>query len=579
MEIRIYYEALEQGIVIRNIINKLLSNSNSNVLLIYKRKQSYNNNFKVAYSKELSKILAKKNPDIIISHIYNWIEYPIFIIEFSTAVFTKDHEQQRADNFLVAVNSNALYIKVSPTKKDSWNHGWDTKYSYIEPYSLCYKKFNQLSFHLEWGLDENISKLAKNKLYKSLPKNIDKLSDIFSIFFSNIEEYIPYKWKNNFINKEKFNKNEFILNWINKLEKYNDYENIKTLSSTRTNYLDRDEKLDKEKVFYLKFNRFWHAMDPERWMLIFYNTFLIPNDVTVVSKIIMDLNEKSWYKDVNKEKEIELYIKNKKNLLNRDLIYLFFLWLNLKWFDKLNINEENNIFNIDDYVDNVYLSAPISFRNIIDNSSYLNLTDWIRNVYLTWTNKVRGYNYKSLPDISKIVKQSKYREDDITYITVHNIFKENWIDIISISYPWAQSDMPILPEKEKWRRQKRVYIDVIWNKWKNLYFQENKWSFKKREVKDDIEKISLFKTEKYINAVNEFSEDNGINYSRLVLWVWFWNSKSFTLDDIWIEKVDYFVIIDKEKNLWKVFTNNINWIFSKTTWKILKPETFEVKDK
>lgn len=578
MDIRIYYEAIEQGITIKNIISKLININTSSITLIKKRKQSYNNWFKVAYSKEMSKILSKKNPDIIISYIFKWIEYPIFIIEFSTAVFTKDHEQQRADNYIVAANSNALYIKISPISKDSWNHWWDTNYSYIEPYSLFYKKYNELSFHIEWETDKNISKLLKHDKFKSLPKNISDLSMIFSLFFNNASNFIPYKWKNDFLDKEIIN-NNFIKEWFEKINNYKEYEDIKKLNSTRTTFLNKDSNLNIDNVFYLKFNRFWHAMDPERWMLIFYNSFLIDNWTTVVSKIIMDLSKESWYKDTNNEDNIKKYIYNKKSLSNEDLLNLFFLWLNLKWLNEIKINNINNIFDINEYVDKYYLNSSIPFRNIIDNSNYLNLTDWTNNLYLKWDKKNRDFNYDILPDITYIEKQKDYSEDDVTYISINNIFNDNLINIVSVSYPWAQSDMPILPETAKWRSQKRLYIDIIWTKWENLYFQENKWPFKKKEIIEDINKISLFKNDiSYIEAVNNFSKNNNINFKRLIIWVWFWNSKSFSIDEIWIEKIDYFVIIDKNKNIWKIFTNNINWIFTKTTWNILELDVYDVKD-
>ena len=162
MEIRIYYESLEQSLFyLVNDLKEIFPQHKT--LLVKKSQQSVGiNGFKKKYSKNLSKILIRKNPDLILTCVSNGIEYPLCVIEFSTAVFTKDHEQQRSDNFQLPIRYNVFYIKVSAIKKDSGNHGGDTSYNYLEPFSLCFQRYNKLSFHIEWEVeDENKSLLKK----------------------------------------------------------------------------------------------------------------------------------------------------------------------------------------------------------------------------------------------------------------------------------------------------------------------------------------------------------------------------------------------------------------------------------
>ena len=132
MFFNIYYESLEQGIYyIKDNLKKI--DNDLEIRLVKKRQQSFNKNgFKANYSKTMSNILLRKNPDLIVSCSIDNIEYPLIVLEFSTAVFTKDHEQQRADNFLIPINNNCIYVKVSPIEKDSGNHGGDTNYNYLE---------------------------------------------------------------------------------------------------------------------------------------------------------------------------------------------------------------------------------------------------------------------------------------------------------------------------------------------------------------------------------------------------------------------------------------------------------------
>ena len=105
-------------------------------------------------------------------------------MEFSTAVFTKDHELQRADNLAVCNEANCFFVKVSPTKKTSVtagkNFGGDTKFSYLEPYALLWQKKSDLAFHINWEVDsEDCSILEKNSKYMSIPKNLGSWENIF----------------------------------------------------------------------------------------------------------------------------------------------------------------------------------------------------------------------------------------------------------------------------------------------------------------------------------------------------------------------------------------------------------------
>ena len=93
-EIRIYFECLEQANhyikpSIENVLKKLGLNSLPPIKLI-KLKKKYD-----LYSIRIQKILEWKDPDILVSLVTKTnIELPLFIVEFSTAVFTEDHELQ-----------------------------------------------------------------------------------------------------------------------------------------------------------------------------------------------------------------------------------------------------------------------------------------------------------------------------------------------------------------------------------------------------------------------------------------------------------------------------------------------------
>ena len=140
-EIRIYYESIEQAQnYVRPLIDKELKGSKIKTKLI-KLKKDYRN-----YSKNIAPLIYWKDPDILITAIYKGMEYPIVMLEFSTAVFTEDHELQRFDGLAVAAQNNCIYVKISPLSKrsQSGDHGGKTDFDALGPYAIILKKFGKL---------------------------------------------------------------------------------------------------------------------------------------------------------------------------------------------------------------------------------------------------------------------------------------------------------------------------------------------------------------------------------------------------------------------------------------------------
>ena len=579
----IYYESLEQGIFyVKNNILKI--DSHADIKLVKKRQQSIRSSgFSSYYSVLMSKILLRKNPDIIISTIIKGEEIPIVVIEFSTAVFTKDHEQQRADNFLVPINNTCIYIKISPTKKDSGNHGGDTNYNYLEPFSLCLKRFNELTFHFNWDVDESKKRVSKHEDFKSLPSNSDEFHKIFQLIYKALLHTPNKNWKSTFFSL--IQENLFFKKWFDSLKSLDNFEDIKNINSSRTHFDSFNEKLKIKKLFTLKINRMGHAMDPERGMLVYYSNFLCSEETTVMAKFLFNPTKKTWYKDTPKEKEIYDQISGRDKLNKLDLITFLVKGLSLfngKDLIDLVTNSKDQFIFIDHYIDKNYDRLNNSFRTIIDHSSILEITDGRENeIFLRWTPQNRDFELTSLEKNTRLKKRRTLSEDDVTYITIHNVFKENKIEVLSISYPGAQSDTPILPEPEMGRMQKRIYIDSIGKKNNILVFQENKGLFQRKEISSDVEKIEKFKyDENYKKSIVRFVDENNLNTDELIIGVGFAESKNMLnyLNDVGLDKIDYFLIIDKTRENWKIFSNNDYNVFIKKSGKINFPESFEVED-
>jgi hypothetical protein len=162
---------------------------------------------------------------------------------------------------------------------------------------------------------------------------------------------------------------------------------------------------------------------------------------------------------------------------------------------------------------------------------------------------------------------------------MNSVFSLNEIKPISVSYPGAQSDTPILPQTHLGRSQERTYIDSVG--WKNniLVIQENKGAFKAKEVISDINKIIKFKAEEnYKDAIYKFAIEQNSVYKELVIGVGFGYSKSYPsqISKCQIDLVDYFVIVDEKLKGWKVFSNINDDIFRIKSATISLPKTYEV---
>ena len=540
--------------------------------------------------REIAKILFFKNPDVIISVIDERdIEIPLMIIEFSTAVFTKDHELQRSDNFLVALISKAIFVKISPVNKTSVDHGGDTNYDYIQPFALLYNKHKLLSFHINWEVDKKFSNiLEKDEKYKSFPKRYNSLSELIKIVFESYMES-SQKWRKKL--EEKVNNSVNFKEWIEKL-KNSKIENIEDLQSSRTFYSDGN--------FTLKINRMGHAMDPERGMLIYYSLFFRDKCKKIISKFIFSPYTKTWYNGVSSEQEItekieEIKHRNPMFFNEKELLEFIFYGLSLPGtFDEFSKNIEllikNNLnikeIDITEYIQKYHRYFNTSFRTLITCSDMIEIEDGEKSyVTIKWNPHIADISFSifnQLPNKSIITLRETLDEDDITFLTIHSFFKENNITTLAVSYPGAQSDIAILPERGTGRQQKRIYIDAIGLKEKSLIFQENKGKFSKKEINSDIEKLKKFKIEKaYISSVKDFKEKYHIEADKLYLGVGFPSTNpEKILIKIKINDVDYFFVVDNKKKIWKVFSSieNDHEIFEKKSGNFDLIKTYIVEE-
>lgn len=96
-EIRIYAEVLEQGLDFKSYLKDILQelHISASIKNIYSKK--CRDRIILDTDSLLDRVRKVKDIDVLISAIDNDEEYPLLIVEYSTAVPTDDHRMQRSD--------------------------------------------------------------------------------------------------------------------------------------------------------------------------------------------------------------------------------------------------------------------------------------------------------------------------------------------------------------------------------------------------------------------------------------------------------------------------------------------------
>lgn len=553
IEYRIYSEVYEQGIDIQKYLEK--SNVNVNVKII----STVQSKFKKDANRDsiISKYMNLKKFDALISILVNEKneikEYPITIVEYSTALPTDDHILQRFDGIYWASILKIPYIRISPKKINNTNHGGGSKLTLGHELYVSYS-MKAIYNHFEWSTIENSDYIDVNKERISCPPELENLKSYFFELINCIQIEKSYSsFYENFFNK-----------YYTKHEPSFD-KNSNLISSTRLNFSD-----DK-KYLRLKFNRFGHAMDPERGMLSFFYASLNGNvgiEFQIQREIDSERGSYSSLFDDTSNKEILLefiHEKNNKLVLN-DYLYIFKTATCTENLFK-NIKLSQNIARINDDDLKYFLlnSNNQTIKTLLLFAKDIILTDLNRNeiVKITWNNELVGdtisnntLSFNNKPLDLQILKNSLITEDIVTYI-VQYLFRKSNLNIIAVSYPGAQGDRCILSKSG--RKTKRTYIDVIAIENNNsIILNEAKKSLK--NCANDVKKLMEFisknsNVEQLIKLVEKISQiqlnSNNNIYSGI----------SGNGNKIDYTSLDYYIAINIDDNseylIWTIYLSNI----------------------
>lgn len=459
--IRIYAEVLEQGLDFKEYLTK--SGISCPILNVYTKKIIG----EITSDDSLvDRIRKSKDIDVLITAISDTEEFPILMIEYSTAVPADDHKMQRSDVYYWGAIYKVPTMKIYPNNKGmNQDFGGGDKIEDLDEMLLAHR-VGGCFYPIQWtnipGYDvletkknalscikENIEiQETINQILKSFQK-----SKSFESYYDSIFEQYSKKVKEEACDKNRKSKEP------------------KDLIVDSTRFKWNGSKLS------VKINRFGHAMDPDRGVLFFVN-MLVGNENTVAEIQInrsSDFSARGGYKSLfdaaPKEKEMGEYVKelirNQNNVFtDQNALHI----LNSVWGLPTNFmtkkSEGEYVIEDSHLYEFLIKHSSMVTKSIFFLATELILTDKDRKVIcsISWkNNSIKRYKEalfgKNFTPVKVVpLTNSAAKEDIVTFASVE-LYKKLQYDLLAVSYPGAQGDRCVLIGQGK--KVLRTYIDII----------------------------------------------------------------------------------------------------------------------
>ena len=170
-----------------------------------------------------------------------------------------------------------------------------------------------------------------------------------------------------------------------------------------------------------------------------------------------------------------------------------------------------------------------------------------------------------------------WTEDELTYVIVHTVLKQNALKILSVSYPGAQGDRVMLVQKHKGKAQERKYVDVIMTiRHDMISLLENKDRVSKLKV--DVYNLQKYKKNykpAVIDFARKYSDIDVTKTLQIKIGAGFVHGRRNVLKQYpFMLALDYFIAIDAAKGTWNIWHHESKPLFNHTSGKVELPEIY-----
>lgn len=456
--IRIYAEVLEQGIDFKEYLQSIGVTSPVNNVYSKKARGEI-----TAQDSLVSRIRKSKDVDVLLTVVSNNREFPLLMVEYSTAVPTDDHKMQRFDVCYWGSVYKTPVMKIYPHNKGMTKSFGGANKITDDVEIFIAKQHRAVFYPIQWHTVPNSDVLeTKPNALSCIPRSGDIeaiLSQLIHCFTTNATIDAFY--------------DDLLLKYE---QKY-----LAALQQCRVN---KQHLLSSSKRFYwdadnltVKINRLGHAMDPERGVLFFVNMLIGAENTATEIQINRSSNfyarggYASLFDALSKENELGNCVRDLIQTQNNaftpeNAVHILSAALNLppSLFSRVSSSE----YEIDD--DRLYeflIKHPsLSAKSIFLLSTKLILTDQRRQAIcvIAWHAEPIGRYLDTLyvtnytPLEIRTLNHSAAKEDIISYASAE-LYKKMRCELLAVSYPGAQGDRCILSGAG--RKALRTYVDII----------------------------------------------------------------------------------------------------------------------
>ena len=420
--VRLYYECLEQALFFFLPSIRQAFGNNTDITLVRLSKLSAES----VVAERLALPLSLKNPDGLLTELINGVEYPLAWIEMSTAVDTQDHELQRFDSIVAASYSQIPILKVQAKRSSGADHGGQQNFDRQSSHKVGALMLNTPVIQVKWDTSDDALFAVREPDHKACPDEAcsSRLTEVFSVLADNPKNPAALILKGR-------TGSDLIDNQMRTaLEPVEEPPEEKRGKSTRF-YL-------KDKRWNLKFNRWTHAMDPERGMC--------------------------WYLRAFKGALLHGLIHDKDARTSADAAKAFCGNLGIKA-TKAQLEtlakQADRGADITELLEASELNRP--GIAIVWNCSSFDVCNREGEILLSlkWKSRI-GLGFK-LPckkgKSTALTPFTKVEEDDVTFAVANDVLPKNAFEVFAVSYPGAQGDFALV--EGKGRKAIRTYVDVI----------------------------------------------------------------------------------------------------------------------
>ncbi len=427
VEVRIYYEVTEQA---RHFLQPSMEEAcarlgldPSSVRLIKLGRPS---SVEKPIAEAIRGGLAMKDPDAVVTVVRGGLERAVAFFEFSTAVRTEDHDQQRFDAFVAAAEVGAPMIKVYAERVSGFRHGGRTDHDTRAIYKIVQQQFGTAAFELPWPVAEDGSRALTDPRFLSCPEPGEELTSLLTVLTDlALTSSSP-------IGPLVLEEAARLPEWASREVLANNvpFERPKIPGSRSTRVWVKDGSWN------LKFNRWGHAMDPERGM--------------------------AWYLRAAVGRTLIGHIHDAEISDEKDALTAFSKGTGIRVPGDAAELVTDGVIDVSKALRTSSPNRP--GLSIVTNCSEFNLCDGGGQQVLkvTWERQSIPAlaSYGSPGRSTEITQGARFSEDEVTYTVVHDILRPAGYELVFVSFPGAQGDFAIL-DPEGGRTRGRTYIDVI----------------------------------------------------------------------------------------------------------------------